>query len=295
MTPANQHGRLSLLGKFGLFVMVALILLASLLFYMQTRHGFRHLIFPLAVTLTGTKLEARDGLLSLLGTLEVDGLLYEDLMSGVSFTVERMALRAVPWSFMTEGGLRIDELELKRANMRIVLRPKPATEPVREEDMWPDTAIRAIPVAVERARFDDVTVTVEHGDSRITGQVAAAMDKLGPARTGNFTLQTDFLLERDGTPDLSGSIDMTLTVDVGPGGTPIAWSGSNRALARTGRGSMEASDPEVVNFKQTLAGRYDRAAQSLRAVSTVTIGRGGAPSSGTAELRVLMEGGKARL
>ena len=118
MTPANQHGRLSLLGKFGLFVMVALILLASLLFYMQTRHGFRHLILPLAVTLTGTKLEARDGLLSLPGTLEVDGLLYEDLMSGVSFTVERMALRAVPWSFMTEGGLRIDELELKRANMR---------------------------------------------------------------------------------------------------------------------------------------------------------------------------------
>ncbi len=118
------------------------------------------------------------------------------------------------------------------------------------------------------------------------------LDKLGPARAGNITLQTGFLLERDGTPDLSGSIDLTLSVEMGPGGAPVEWSGSNRALVRTGRGSIEPSDPEVVNFKQTLAGRYDRAAQSLRAVSNVTIGRGGAPSPGTAELTALMEGAK---
>jgi hypothetical protein len=292
MTPASRHGRLSLLAKLGLFVMVALVLLASLLFYMQTRHGFRHLIVPLAVKLTGAKLEARDGLLSLLGALEVDELRYEDPMSGVSFAVERVALRAVPWSFMTEGVPRIDELELKRANLRIVLRPGLATEPVREEDMGSAVVIRQIPVAIERARFEDVTVAVEQGDRRITGQVTAALDKLGPARAGNITLQTGFLLERDGTADLSGSTDLTLSVEVGPGGTPVEWSGSNRALVRTGHGSIDPSDPEVVNFNQTLTGRYDGAAQSLRAVSNVTIGRGGAPSPGTAELTVLMEGGK---
>jgi hypothetical protein len=284
MTAASRHGRLSLLGKLGLLFLVSLVLVASLLFYVQTRHGFRHLIVPLAVKLTGAKLEVRDGLLSLLGALEVDGLLYEDPTSGVSFDAERVALRAVPWSFITESAPRIDDLELKRANLRIVLRPGPATEPA--------ATIRLIPVAVERARFEDVTVAVEQGDRRITGQVSAALDKLGPARAGNITLQTGFLLERDGMPDLSGSIDLTLSVEVGPGGTPIEWSGSNRALVRTGRGSIEPSDPEVVNFKQTLAGRYDRAAQSLRAVSNVTIGRGGAPSPGTAELTALMEGAK---
>ncbi len=139
MTAASQHGRLSLLGKLGLLFLVVLVLLASLLFYVQTRHGFRHLIVPLAVKLTGAKLEAQDGLLSLLGALEVDGLLYEDPTSGVSFDAERVALRAVPWSFITEGVPRIDDLELKRANLRIVLRPGPATEPVREEDMGPAT------------------------------------------------------------------------------------------------------------------------------------------------------------
>ena len=292
MTAASRHGRLSLLGKLGLLFMVALVLLASLLFYVQTRHGFRHLIVPLAVKLTGAKLEAQDGLLSLLGALEVDGLLYEDPTSGVSFDAERVALRAVPWSFITKGVPRIDDLELKRANLRIVLRPGPAAESVREEGMGAAAPIRLLPVIVERARFEDVTFAVEQGDRRITGQVAAALVKLGPARAGNITLQTGFLLERDGTPDLSGSIDLTLSVEVGPGGTPIEWSGSNRALVRTGRGSIEPSDPEVVNFKQTLAGRYDRAAQSLRAVSNVTIGRDGAPSPGTAELTALMEGAK---
>jgi hypothetical protein len=117
------------------------------------------------------------------------------------------------------------------------------------------------------------------------------LDKLGP-RAGNITLQTGFLLERDGTADLSGSIDLSLSVEVGPGGTPVEWSGSNRALVRTGHGSLDPSDPEVVNFNQTLTGRCDGAAQSLRAVSHATIGRGGAPSPGTAELTALMEGAK---
>jgi len=292
MTAASRHGRLSLLGKLGLLFLVALVLLASLLFYVQTRQGFRHLIVPFAVKLTGAKLEVRDGLLSLLGTLEVEGLLYEDPTSGVSFGAERVALRAVPWSFLTEGTSRIDDLELRRANLKIVLRPGPATEPVREEDMGAAATIRLIPVAVERARLEDVTIAVEQGDRRITGQVTAALDKLGPARAGNITLQTGLLLERDGMPDLSGSSDLTLSVKVGPGGMPVEWSGSNRVLVRAGRGSIEPSDPEVVNFKQTLTGRYDRAAQSLRAVSNVTIGRSGAPSPGRAELTALMEGAK---
>ena len=292
MTAASRHGRLSLLGKLGLLFMVALVLLASLLFYMQTRHGFRTLIVPLAVTLTGAKLEVQDGSFSLMGALEVDGLLYEDPTSGVSFNADKVALHAVPWSFITEGVPRIDELELKRANLRIVLRPGPATEPAREEDMGPATAIPQIPVAVERARFEDVTFAVEQGDRRITGQVAAVLDKLGPARAGSIALQTAFLLERNGTPDLSGSIAVTLSVEVGPGGTPVEWNGTNRALVRAGRGSIEPSDPEVVSFKQTLTGRYDGAAQSLRAASNVTIGRGGAPSPGTAELTASMEGAK---
>src|SRR4029078_5217256 len=141
MISASRHGRLSLLRKLGLLFMVMLVLLMSLLFYVQTRHGFRYLIVPLAVKLTGAKLEVQDGLLTLMGALEVDGLLYEDTTSGVAFEVERGAFPAVPWSFLTESVPRIDELELKRANLRIVIRPGPGSEPVREEDKGPVTTI----------------------------------------------------------------------------------------------------------------------------------------------------------
>jgi len=291
MTVAARYNRLSLLRKLGLLFLLTLVMFANLFLYLQTRHGFRHVLVPLAAQLTGAKVEVRDGWLSLLGALEVDGLVYEDSVSGISIDAERVALRAAPWSFIEEGVPRIDELELTRANIRIVPRPGSVEEPVQEPDTESGKALPLVPVAIERARFEDVTVTVVQGDRRITGRIAAALDRLGPGRTGNISLRTGFLLERDGTPDLSGNIDLTLSMDVGPGGTPVKWIGSNRALVRTGRGSLESTDPEVFIFEQTLTGEYEHAAQHLRVASTMTTRKAGA-QLGTAELTAAMEGAK---
>lgn len=292
MTAATRYARLSFLGKLGLLFLLALVVFASLLLYLQTRHGFRHVVVPLASKLTGAKLEVRDGVFSLLGTLEADGLVYEDPASGFSFDAERVALRIAPLSFVIKEGVpRIDNLELSRANLKIVFRPGPAGKLIQEADTESAGTFRLLAVEVERARFEDVTVTVEQGDRRITGRATAALDQLGPGRAGNIRLRTGFLLERDGTQDLSGTIDLTLTVEVGPGGTPIKWSGSNRALVRTGRGSIESTDPEVFNFEQTLTGEYDHAAQNLRVASTVAIRKAGA-QLGTAKLTAVMDGAK---
>jgi hypothetical protein len=283
---------MSLLKKLVLITLVALLLLASLLFYMQTRHGFRHVIVPLVSKLTGARLEVRDGLLSLLGALEVDGLVYEDAATGISLDADRLTLRARPWSFIEDGVPQIDELELKRAKLHMVHRQGPAGEAVREPDAEAGGTFLLLPVAVERARLDDVTVIVDEGNRRITGHVAAALDHLGPGRAGTLALQTGFLLERgDGTPDLTGTIDLALSVEVGSEGTTIKWNGSNRVLARSGRGSLESTDPEVLTFEQTLTGEYEHAAQNLRAVSNVAIHRAGA-QLGTAELTAAMEGAK---
>lgn len=282
---------MSLLRKLGLVLLVGLVLLASLLFYLQTRHGFRHVIVPLAAKLTGARLEARDGLLSLLGSIEVDGLIYDNPKSGVLFDVERLTLRAAPWSLLSEGVPRIEDLELKKASIRVVSRPAPAGGPVQKADSERSEAIQFVPVAIERARFEDVSIIVDQGDSRFTGQVAATLDRLGPGRAGNVTLQNSFQLERGGTQDLAGAVDLVVAVDVGPGGTPITWSGTNHALLRTGRGSLEPSDPAVVSFEQTLNGEYEQAAQHLRASSNVTVRRSGA-QLGTAELTAATEGAK---
>lgn len=135
---------MSLLKKLALAIFLGLVLLTSLLFYLQTRHGFRHVIIPLAAKLSGAGLDARDGLLSLPGSLEVDGFVYDDLVSGISIDAERVALRAVPWSFITEGVPRIDDLELRKASVHIVIRPAPAGAPVSEGRLprrWIDSGL----------------------------------------------------------------------------------------------------------------------------------------------------------
>ena len=291
MTAAYRYGHLSSLEKLGLLLLVTLVFLGSLLFYLQSRHGFRHVIIPLAGKLAGASLEVRDGQLSLLGTLEAEGVVYEDPAAEISFDAERVALRATPWSFVTESVPRIDDLELKKANLRVVLRPRPAGEPTEETDGERAGKVRLLPVAVERARFEDVTATVEQGDRRITGRIAAALDQLGPGRAGNVTLRTGFLVEHNGMPDLSGTIDLSLPIEVGSEGTPIKWNGSNRVLIRTGDGLLEPTDPEIVRFEQTLAGEYEPAAQSLRAASHVTISRA-ETQLGTVELTAVMDGAK---
>jgi hypothetical protein len=283
---------MSLLKKLVLITLVALLLLASMLLYMQTRHGFRHVVIPLVAKLTGARVEVRDGLLSLLGALEVNGLVYEDAATGILLDADRLALRATPWSFIEDGVPRIDELELKRANLHMVHRPGPAVEAVREPEAETGGTFLLLPVAVERARFDDVTITVDEGNRRITGHVAAALNHLGPGRAGTLALQTSFFLERgDGTSDLTGTINLALSVDVGSEGTPIKWNGSNRVLARTGRGALESTDPEVLTFEQTLTGEYEHAAQNLRVASNVAI-RSAGVELGTAKLTAAMEGAK---
>ena len=277
--------------KFGLVSLITLVLLASLLFFLQTRQGFRHVIIPIASKLTGAKLMVRDGRFSLMGSLEVDGLVYDDPATGISVDSERLALRASPWSIISEDGPKIDSLELKRANLRIVGPSEPSMEPVRKAKSESVGTFPLLPVAIERANFEDVVVTVERGNRRLTARATATLDHLGPGRSGTVTLRTGFLLERGDMQDLSGSIDLHVSVDIGPGGNPISWNGSNQVFVRTGRGSLEATDPGVLYLKQTLTGDYEQVAQNLRASSNVTIRRVN-EELGTVELIASLEGAK---
>jgi len=291
MTTANGDARLSLLYKIGLVLLVGLISLVSLLFYLQTRHGFRHVIIPVVSKFTGAKLEARDGFFSLPGSLEVEGLLYEDPASKMSFDAERLALRATVWSILSEGVPKIEDLELKKANLRVVILSGTEDAPVEEREVEPTKSTRFIPVAVEHASFQELAVVVQQDGSRTTARVNATLDQLGPGRAGSVKIQTGFLLERDGTQDLSGTVDLALSVEIGSGGTPIKWNGSNRVLLRPGRGSLEPGDPAVFNVAQMIEGEYAHGEETVRVSSNVAISKAGA-ALGTVELTASTDGGK---
>ncbi len=289
MNAATRDARLSLLKKLGLLFLFALLLLAAVIFYIQTRHGFRHVLIPLAAKLTGARLEVQDGYLSLFGMLEANGFVYDDSVSGISVQAERVALRVAPWSFFRQGVPRIDDLEVKRANLSILLRPEAGVGPVPEHGLLRPGTFPQMPVVIERARLEDLSFTLDHDDRRITGRATALLDQLGPGRSGTITLRTESTLERDGTPNLSGLMELTLSVDVESGGTPVKWSGSSRARVRTGQGSFESGDPDVFTVEQTLTGEHDSSTQRLGAASTIAIYNAGV-YLGTADITAAMDG-----
>src|SRR5215203_1054267 len=108
MIPADPGRSSSILLKLGISLLLLFVLLAAVLGYVQSRHGFRHAVVPLVASLTGVKVEVRDGRLSLLGALEAEGLIYEDQAAGLSVEAERVAFTTMPSSFMKEGVFRID-------------------------------------------------------------------------------------------------------------------------------------------------------------------------------------------
>src|SRR6185503_12018022 len=257
--------------KLGLVLLVTLLVLGSLLVCLQTPYGFRHVIVPLAAKFTGGRCEARDGMLTLGGLLHVEGLRCEDLTAGVTLHAERLTLRAALWSFITEGTPRVNDLELRQARVEIKLTPSAAGVPEAKTGHMGAHPL----VAIERARLEDLTLIIEQADRRITAQVSAMVNRLGPGQSGNVTLQTGLRIERKGTPDLLGSFDLNLPVEIAADGTSIQWNGSNRVLFRTSAGALDPTDPDVLQVDQTLVGHYQPALQNLRAASHLAVSRAG--------------------
>jgi hypothetical protein len=275
-----------LVEKFGLILLVALIVLGSLLVYLQTPHGFRHVIVPLAAKFTGARFEVRDGMFTLTGLLHMEGFRYENPTLGLTIDAERLTLRAAWWSFLTKAVPRIDDLELQQAQIGINMTLREAG--THEAETGHRRTHPAL-FAIERARLEDLTVIVEQADRRITGQVSAMLNRLGPGQSGNVTLRTGFLIERKGIPDLLGTFDLNLPVEIAADGTSITWNGSNRVLLRTSTGALDPADPEVVQVEQALVGNYQLASQNLRATSHLAISRSGT-KLGTIDLAGEMDG-----
>jgi hypothetical protein len=293
MTGLDRHGRPSLRWKtrlvfIPLFILITLI--TAFFAYAQTRHAFRHLLLPLAAHVTGATLDVREGQLSLRGVLEADGFTYEDEAAGVSIAAERLALKLAPWSFVQDGVLRIDNLELKQARLRVVRRPALAGVSIHEPEPRPTRSLPLLAVAILRARFEDVAFTIEGNASQITGRTGVEIDQLGPGRTGTVRLRTSFTLSRVAeTEDLAGAMELALSVAAGPPGTPITWKGTNQVLVRSGNGGpLREADPHVMIFDQTLKGEWVQDRQQGRVSSTVAGRRQGTPL-GSAEMMATMD------
>src|SRR6478609_536018 len=120
------NASMPIIERLGLALSITLIVFGSLLVYLQTPYGFRHVILPLAEQFTGATFEARNGMVTFTGSLRIEGLQYEDPAAGVTIDAERLNLRAAWWSFITDRVLRIHDFELQEAQIRVEIKPAEA-------------------------------------------------------------------------------------------------------------------------------------------------------------------------
>ncbi len=259
----------------GPVVLGLLILLLGTLAYVQTRHGFRHVVVPLAeVFLPGT-LEVRDGFVDLPGTLELEGLRYVDLNAGVEVVAERAFTVVSVLSLLGSGPPVVHELEVDDAQLALTLpqdeeQQEPAAEPRRAGEL------ALLPLVVKHGRINGLDISIRSGDVTTTvDQTVLAVDE--PASNGrmHFTLGTNWRYHDAATGDAwSGSVDTGMTVSRSPAGDALEWSGTASIDLR--EAPTLAPGAKAVTLKQAVEGSYDQRSGALRATSSLQIEQGNA-------------------
>ncbi|BCA52959.1 hypothetical protein W02_00990 [Nitrospira sp. KM1] len=273
----------------GIVCLLVLALLLTVVAYLQTPHAFRHVLVPLVQRITGAAIDARSGALYLRGQLEMGGFAFVDADSGLALTAERVHLRLSPWTLIKEPLPVIEELQIQGAEVRMRLDQRSGKESGDVQKSEPVTSRPFhFPVVIERARLDDSTVIIETNSRRLSGRIVSALEHIGPGRTGSISVRAGLLIEQENSQDLSGTIDLGMSVDVTSDGS-FRWEGTNKAFVRKGPGGLEPTGTDVFGIRQALAGHYQGSISRLNGSSELALTRGKIPL-GTASLAWNVDG-----
>jgi hypothetical protein len=271
-------------------VLGSLLLLGSLLAYLQTRHAFRHVIVPIVSALAPGELRVRDGVLAWTGTGEMEGLAYENSDAGATFEAERLFIALSLRSLLTGGLPVIRDLTLHQSTVTLDMTLK-QTAPGEPAPAKPGKAPWLIPVAVERGLIQGLTLTVKTPSGTATAKDATIkLADLCPGKTGTLQLETAVALERRADQTAwDGSTTFTLTLEQNLESTQATWTGTNAVRVQE-RSRRPAAIKLLVD--QTLSGSYDHATQNLRAATTLKARIGeAAMAPATLDLSLASEGG----
>ncbi len=278
MTPSQWIRTIPVLRVLGALLLVTTVVVAALAFYVQTRHGFRHVIVPLVNAVGTGTLSVRDGFLMLRGTLELDGLVFADATTGVTVEAERVVIKVAPLSLLREPVLVVHDLEVQQATIRLAPQEggTKAGAPKGMPSLPTQTLHPLIPVAVERGRLEGLTVIARAGERVVTAKdVTLGLHQLGPGRSGSLALQADLRLDRDAhVVPLTGSVKLDAVFEADTPGAHVQWSGSNALRIRAGGGGSSAAESQDVHVDQTFSGEYDLARGAAQASSSLTARRG---------------------
>ncbi len=270
--PSLLH-RFPRLRVWGPIVLGLLIFLVGTVTYLQTRHGFRHVVVPLVEVFLPGALEVRDGFVDLPDTLEVEGLRYVDLDAGVEVVAERAFTVVSVLSLLGSGPPVIDALEVTDAKLALML-PQEENQPETAAAPRGAGALVLLPLVVKQGRIDGLDVSIRAGDATTTmDQTVLTVEELAPGGRTQLTLGANWRYHDAGSGDAwAGSVDTGMTVSQSPAGDALEWSGTASIdLVEAPTLPLEA---RAVTLKQALEGSYDHSSGVLRATSSLQIEQG---------------------
>jgi hypothetical protein len=264
-------------------VLALIVLLAAGLIYLQTAHGFRHVLVPALAGLMKAEIEVRDGGFSLGGRLAFEGLKLKSERAGVALEVERAAVSASLLPLLRRQPPVIHDLEVHTITLALTEPMDAARPPTAEEQAGQAQPIVVIPV-IERAVVDGFTMTrLTRSRTLALRDASLTLDHFGPGQTAAAKLTSAFLHEQgSAAAPLAGTVSMNLTLAQNAVGTVFRLAGSNEVVLEAG----------PLSFSQTFAGDYDAAGDALHLTTTVDA-RKGTTALGTTRAEVSLAGAQA--
>lgn len=257
-------------------VLVGLIAVLVLAFYVQTRHGFRHIILPLISKTLPPTFTIRDGYLRLRGSLELEGFHYGDETSGVTIEAERVFVSLSLLSLLRERIPLLHEVQIERATVSLSAADKKSADSGETTPSPTGAAPSIAPMVIERGLVEDLTVVIRDGQRMIAAEGATLrFNQLGPGRQGSLGLCANLRLDQppEEIPWL-GSVTLEAALEVNDAGTEVRWTGSNRFGLKERRAGPTGTEPEVILVDQTFAGKYHHASRAVQASSRFTTSKG---------------------
>jgi len=267
-------------------------LVAAGLAYLQTSHGFRHVIVPAVASLSETEVSARDGYLSLAGRLAIDGLQFKAPKKGIEVDAERIYLSFSLLPVFRKELPVVHELEINTATVALIEQVKvdePTGPSTREREGMP----LLVPVVIEQAKINGLTLTSQASSGTTALRDAIlSVEHLEPGQTGTIKLATNLTYERGASAvPISAAVMLNMALEQNPTADRFKWNGTNTVVVESGVPEPEADRSQAITFAQTLSGQYEVVTRQLNLVSDIAAKRGDT-AMGRSRAEVRLEGEK---
>ena len=276
MADVDSSGRIPRWRKFLLVLSGIGLCLASLTLYLQTQHAFKHLIVPLLERFIPGQLEIQKGSLTFPAALKLAGLSYQQPDVGLSVQIDQLLVQISVMAWLRQRLLLVEALDLKNGKLHMTSGMTSPPQQRHPTVTTSGTTAVMVPFAVQRARLENVTLSIQTGSDDFTARdMQVAIDNVRPGRTGTITVSSEMALKRSASQTRwAGALLVTGNLAESSDGWQLKWDLANELTVREWPGHVALAGSTALRLDQTLSGHYDFMQATVHADSSLTLREG---------------------